>query len=140
MSNIVIRKRRGTTAEMASLIGSPGEVFVNLTKNTLTVHDGTTPGGIPLALENHNHANATTLTAGFMSPSDKTKLDALSLAGGIQNVLTNTVPVTSRTIANFSTDFTVTDNAGASRTDFAISTAFRNEMNSNAVALIVALS
>ena len=140
MSNIVIRKRRGTTAEMSALVGAPGEVFINLTKNTLVVHDGTTAGGHPLALETHSHAKATTMTAGFMSGDDKTKLDALSLAGGIQNVLTNTTPVTARTTANFNTDFTVTDNSGSSRTEFAISTAFREEMNSNAVALVVALS
>ena len=140
MSNITIRKRRGTTLEMAGLVAQPGEVFIDLTKPTLVVHDGTTLGGIPLAKENHSHANATTLTAGFMSTDDKSKLDTLSLGGGIQNVLNNTVPVTARNTANFSTDFAVTDNSTATRTEFAISQSFRDEVNSNAIALIIALN
>ena len=140
MSNIVLRKRRNTTLELSSLTLPLGELTIDVTKPTISVHDGSTPGGIPLAKEVHSHAAATTLTAGFMSSTDKTKLDALSLAGGIQNVLTNTTPVTARTTANFNTDFTVVDNSGATRTDFSISQQFRSEINSNAVALIVALS
>jgi hypothetical protein len=140
MSNIVLRKRRNTTIELSSLTLPLGEVCIDVTKATLVVHDGSTAGGIPLAKEVHSHASATTGTAGFMSTADKTKLDALSLAGGIQNVLTDTTPVTARTTANFNSDFTVVDNPGATRTDFAISELFRAEVNSNTIALIVALS
>jgi hypothetical protein len=140
MSNLVIRKRRNSTVQLSSTVLALGEVWIDITKPTLIVGDGSTGGGIPLAKENHSHASATTGTAGFMSSSDKSKLDALSLAGGIQNVLSNTTPVTARTTANFNTDFTVVDNSGATRTDFAISAQFRSEVNSNAVALIMALS
>ena len=139
MSNLVIRKRRGITSDMSALVADKGEVFIDITKNTLVVHDGTTPGGIALAHEVHTHANATTGTSGFMSTDDKVKLDALSITGGIQTVLSNTVPVTPRNTANFNTDFTVADNLGSQRTDFSISSAIRSEMNSNIVALIVAL-
>lgn len=139
MSNLVIKKRRGITTDMSTLVALPGEIFIDITKTTLVVHDGSTAGGVPLAHEIHDHAAATEMTAGFMSADDKTKLDTLSLTGGIQNVLANTVPVTSRNTANFSTDFSVADNSGASRTEFAISQAFRDEVTSNAVALIVAL-
>jgi hypothetical protein len=124
---------------MSALVGTPGEVFIDLTKVTVVVHDGTTPGGVPLAHEVHSHANATTMTAGFMSIDDKNKLDALSVTGGIQIVLSDTTPVTPRNTMNFNTDFTVVDNSGASRTDVSISTAFRNEMVGDMVALIVAL-
>jgi hypothetical protein len=140
MSNIVIRKRRNTTVELSSLTLPLGEIVIDVTKPTIVVHDGSTAGGIPLAKEVHSHASATTLTAGFMSTADKTKLDALSLAGGIQNVLSETVPVTARTTANFNSDFTVVDNSGATRTDFSISQGFRDEINNNSIALIVALS
>lgn len=138
--NIAIRKRRKTTVGLSSLTLQAADIFFDTTKNTLVVGDGTTAGGVPLAKEVHQHASATTGTAGFMSASDKTKLDALSLSGGIQNILSNTTPVAPQSTANFSTDFTVTDNSGASRTEFSISQQFRNEVNSNAVALIVALS
>lgn len=139
MSNLVVRKRRSTTTNLSALVLSLGDIVADITKPTIVIGDGTTAGGVPLAKENHTHPNVTTMTSGFMSTSDKTKLDALSLAGGIQNVLENTVPVTSRTTANFNTDFTVVDNSGATRTDFAISQTFRDEINSNTVALMIAL-
>ena len=139
MSNIVIRKRRGTTSSMSALVATKGEVFIDITANTLVVHDGSTAGGWPLAHAVHSHANATTGTAGFMSTDDKTKLDALSVTGGIQTVLSNGTPVTARNTANFNLDFLVVDNPGAQRTDFAISPAFRSEMVNDMVALMVAL-
>ena len=137
MSNIVIRKRRGTTSQAVLALG---ELYIDVTKPTVVVHDGTKAGGFPLAHEDHSHATATSGTAGFMSESDKLKLDALSLSGGIQNVLSNTVPLPSETTANFSTDFTITDNNASHRTEFAISQTFRDELNSDAVAYIVALT
>lgn len=139
MSNLVIRKRRGTTSSMSTLVALPGEIFIDLTKSTLVVHDGTTAGGVPLAKEVHIHADGTTGTAGFISTADKIKLDALSIEGGIQNVLTDGTPVAAQNTANFSTDFTVVDNPGASRTEFSISSGFLNEISGNTIALIVAL-
>jgi len=139
MSNVVVRKRRGTTSNMASLVADAGEIFIDITKNTLVVHDGTTPGGISLAKEVHSHAIATTGTSGFMSAEDKEKLDALSISAGIQNILSDTVVVEQRNTINFNTDFTVEDNSGSQRIDISISDAFREEMNSDMVSLVVAL-
>jgi uncharacterized delta-60 repeat protein len=51
--------RRGTTAELSSVTGAVGELFVDTTKDTLVVMDGSTAGGFPLALES---AIPTTLT------------------------------------------------------------------------------
>lgn len=45
----ILRLRRGTTSEIASLIGAEGELIVDTTKDTITVHDGVTAGGYPLA-------------------------------------------------------------------------------------------
>jgi len=140
MSNIAQRKRRVTTTELSSLTPESGETYVDVTKPTLVVGDGTTLGGVPLAKETHVHANATSGTAGFLSATDKDKLDALSAAGGIQTIQSDTSPLPAQTVANFNTDFTVEDNPGASRTDFAISDTFRAEVNSNTIALIIALS
>jgi hypothetical protein len=50
------------------------------------------------------------------------------------------VPLAAENTANFNTDFTIVDNPGASRLDFSISSMFRNEINSDTVALITALS
>ena len=139
MSNLVIRKRRGTTSGLSTLVALPGEIFIDLTKPTVVVHDGTTAGGWPLAHEVHGHAVATTLTPGFMSADDKTKLNALQVGGGVQNILTNTTPVSPENTLNFNTDFTVVDNPGASRTDVGISSAFRDEIDGDIIALVVAL-
>ena len=46
-----VQHRRGTTVQHASFTGAAGEITVDTTKNTAVVHDGLTPGGIPLARE-----------------------------------------------------------------------------------------
>jgi uncharacterized delta-60 repeat protein len=43
--------RRGTTAELSSVTGAEGELFVDTTKDTVVVMDGSTAGGKPLATE-----------------------------------------------------------------------------------------
>lgn len=43
--------RRGTTAELASVTGAVGELFVDTTKDTVVVMDGSTAGGYPLQKE-----------------------------------------------------------------------------------------
>lgn len=140
MSNLVVRKRRFTTTQLSTLTLELGEIVVDIVATTVVVGDGATAGGVPLALKVHTHPNATEMTSGFLSYTDKTKLDALSETGGIQTVESNTVPLPAENTANFSTDFTVVDNPGAHRTDFSISTTFENEMTGNTVALIMALS
>lgn len=45
------QRRRGTTAQHATFTGLAGEVTVDIDKKTLVVHDGSTPGGFPLARE-----------------------------------------------------------------------------------------
>jgi hypothetical protein len=106
MSQIALRKLIASTTDLASIVGKLGDVGVDITKKTLVIFDGTTGGGVPLALENHTHANAnattagfesaadyiylynhthpnaTTSVAGFMSAADKLKLDGLSGGGG----------------------------------------------------------
>jgi hypothetical protein len=139
MSNIAIRKRRASTTQLSTITGTVGEVWIDTQFFTVVVHDGTTAGGWPLAHEVHTHPNATTGTAGFMSASDKTKLDDLSAAGGVQVVENNGTPLPAETTINFDTNFTLTDNPGASRTDITLSTTFFNEINNNTVALILAL-
>ena len=44
-------QRYGTTAEHSTYTGPLAEVTVDTDKDTAVVHDGTTPGGHPLAKE-----------------------------------------------------------------------------------------
>lgn len=46
-----VQQYRGTTAQLVGYTGPAGELVVDTTKNTVTVHDGTTAGGHPLAKE-----------------------------------------------------------------------------------------
>jgi hypothetical protein len=43
--------RRGTTSELSSVTGAVGELFVDTTKDTVVVMDGSTAGGFPLQRE-----------------------------------------------------------------------------------------
>ena len=43
-----VQLRGGTTAEHAAFTGAVREVTVDTTKKVAVVHDGATPGGIPL--------------------------------------------------------------------------------------------
>jgi hypothetical protein len=138
MSNQVIRKRR-TTTSLSNITATLGEIFIDITKPTLIVHDGIQAGGFPLAHEVHTHPVATTLTSGFMSNDDKSKLDALQVGGGIQNILLNTVPISPENTMNFSTDFSVVNNSNSSRIDVGVSSSLMDTINGDIIALVVAL-
>lgn len=43
-----VRLRRGTTTQHATFTGADGEITFDTTKKRLVLHDGVTPGGLPL--------------------------------------------------------------------------------------------
>lgn len=45
----IVQFRRGTTSSLATILGAPGELFVNTSLVTVVVHDGVTTGGATLA-------------------------------------------------------------------------------------------
>lgn len=47
--SVQLKRRRDTAANVAAFTGAQGELIVDITNNRLTVHDGVTPGGWPLA-------------------------------------------------------------------------------------------
>jgi len=49
----VLRFKRYSRAGLSNVIGADGELIVDTTKRTVTVHDGITPGGTRLATENY---------------------------------------------------------------------------------------
>jgi len=49
----ILKFRRYSTAALASVTGAIGELIVDTDKDTITVHDGTTAGGKPLATESY---------------------------------------------------------------------------------------
>ena len=73
----IVQHRRGTTTSLSTILGAPGELFVDTSLVTVVVHDGVTTGGTTLA------RNA----------------DLTSLSSNVNTRLTN---VTSQTIATTS--------------------------------------
>ncbi len=57
----LLKLRRGTTSQHSSFTGAEGECTVDMTKDTLVVHDGSTAGGHALARENLSNVSANTV-------------------------------------------------------------------------------
>jgi len=55
----VVKLRRGTTSQHSVFTGALGEVSVDITKDTLVIHDGVTVGGHELALANLSNTGIT---------------------------------------------------------------------------------
>jgi hypothetical protein len=57
--------RRGTTSQLATQTGAVAELFVDTTKDTVVVMDGSTQGGFPLAKESDLSEKQDTLVSGI---------------------------------------------------------------------------
>jgi hypothetical protein len=64
-----VQNRRGTTAEHSTFTGAVGELTVDITKDTVVVHDGSTAGGAPLLRE--DGSNSALALGSAASPSLK---------------------------------------------------------------------
>lgn len=62
MADRAVQFRRGTTTQHSTFIGLVGEITVDTDKNVPVVHDGTTEGGFPLALESDLSSTQTGLS------------------------------------------------------------------------------
>ena len=70
----VVQHRRGTTSSLSTILGAPGELFVDTSLVTVVVHDGVTTGGVTLArnadlnsLSSVSYSNFTTLSSNLYS-------------------------------------------------------------------------
>jgi hypothetical protein len=69
--------RRDTTANLASVTGAVGELFVDTTKDTVVVMDGSTAGGFPLQRELMSNVNIKTVNGNSLLGSGD-----ITIAGG----------------------------------------------------------
>jgi len=77
----IIKRRRGSTTDHASFTGAEGELTIDLTKDTVIVHDASTAGGFPLAREDMSNVVGTVgLTQ--LNFSDGSTGQVLSTDGG----------------------------------------------------------
>lgn len=64
----IVQHRRGTTSSLSTILGAPGEIFVDTSLVTIVVHDGVTTGGVTLA---RNADLATVSSNAFIAASTK---------------------------------------------------------------------
>jgi hypothetical protein len=64
-----VKRRRGSTSDHSGFIGAVAELTVDLTKDTVVVHDGQNQGGFPLLREDFTHANWTTPDGRYLNQS-----------------------------------------------------------------------
>lgn len=79
----ILQHRRATTQQLGGETGMPGEFWMDETKNTLVVMDGTTVGGHPLAKESDIPIKVSDL------PNDAGYITSSSVFSGSYNDLTN---------------------------------------------------
>ena len=139
-SNVATRNRKATVTIIDTLTLPLGTLHINTSTFVCVVHDGETPGGWAMSRYDHTHPDATESVPGFLSAADKTKLDALSTAGGYTTIDNNDTPLPVESTLNFLTDFTVVDNPGLGTTDVSLSNAFTNAQLTQFLAYMIALS
>lgn len=100
----IVQHRRGTSSGLATILGAPGELFVDTSLVTVVVHDGVTTGGVTLA----RNADLTNLTS-------STNFSISTLSSNVNTRLTN---VTSQTVATTSlslgTNWTINQSSNGS--------------------------
>lgn len=88
----VVQHRRGTTSGLASILGAPGELFVDTSLVTVVVHDGVTTGGVTLATQQYAQNAAPVATSsvqGKVQP-DNTSIVINNGIISVSSVLGNT--------------------------------------------------
>ena len=91
--SIEVVRRKGTTAEHSTFTGAEGEITIDTTKKTVVVHDGSTAGGFPLALEGE-------VGDPYVHPNHSG--DVTSVADGAQTIANGAVTLAK--MANMATD------------------------------------
>ena len=59
----IVQFRRGTTTSLSTILGAPGELFVDTSLVTMVVHDGVTTGGVTLARNADVNTRITNVTS-----------------------------------------------------------------------------
>jgi hypothetical protein len=63
----IVQHRRGTTSSLSTILGAPGELFVDTSLVTVVVHDGVTTGGVTLARNADVQTLSSTTATNFTS-------------------------------------------------------------------------
>jgi hypothetical protein len=94
----ILQLRRGNTSQTTAFTGASGEISYDTDKRILVAHDGSTPGGVPLAREAHlaaayttansayNFANTRFASAGGTVSGDVTVTGNLIVSGNVTTI------------------------------------------------------
>ena len=85
----LLKLRRGTTAQHSSFTGAEGECTVDMTKDTLVVHDGSTAGGHVLLREDMSNLPAGTIDNADVNASAAIAGTKISPSFGNQTISTS---------------------------------------------------
>jgi microcystin-dependent protein len=100
----ILKFRRYTTTETASITGAVGELTIDMDKDTVVVHDGALAGGKPLATESYVNGKDTTLRsdlATLIAGYDTSTQVTSKIATAVSDRVTTTA--LSTLIANYDT-------------------------------------
>jgi hypothetical protein len=93
-----VKRRRGTTTEHGSFVGSAGEITVDTTLNIAVVHDGSQTGGYPLCKADLTNADLLNkISVAELNVADGISGQVLS-TNGSGSLVFNTVTVPSNSI------------------------------------------
>lgn len=97
--------RRGTTSELSTIAGAVGELFVDTTKDTVVVMDGSTAGGFPLATESSLSSIQSSLQSSINAKADSSSLATVATSGSY-NDLSNrpNIPTVPTNLSAFNND------------------------------------
>ena len=87
----ILQLRRGNTSQTTAFTGASGEVSYDTDKKILVAHDGSTPGGVPLATEAHlasayTFANTRFASAGGTIDGNVIVTGNLTVSGNVQTL------------------------------------------------------
>ena len=109
----ILKFRRFTTAESASVTGAVGEITIDMDKDTVVVHDGNTAGGKVLATESYVNGKDTTLRsdlATLIAGYDTSSQVTTKISNAVADRVTTTA--LSTLIAGYDTSSQVTTKIG----------------------------
>jgi hypothetical protein len=94
----ILQLRRGNTSQTTAFTGASGEISYDTDKKILVAHDGSTPGGVPLAREAHLAAafalaNTKFASAGGTVSGDVTVTGNLTISGTTTTVNANNLSI-----------------------------------------------
>lgn len=88
-----VQFRRGTDTQTSSFTGALGEISINVTNDSIHVHDGSTAGGFELARADLSNASGTSVSAGTGITKSGTTLSIGQDVATTANVTFNNVDV-----------------------------------------------